>query len=262
MLKFYAHSFVAAFNTIGQVSAELRAGRTIPTDESMRRLGADLGLLHRECEKLGLKFSTAQIRRLINKPLDRPETFAELLQRIDEIVQRIWDELNERTFIQIDQTTAEFYDPPISSEWSEIAERFKCSFDIEEARKCLALERSTAAVFHLMRITESAVLELQLFLDKPDPKAHFGSVLARLDTLNRKTEFKDLPDHLKQYRAFLIDIIPQMYAVKNSWRDKVAHVDGKVVPVDVFTHAMAIKIHDATLTLMQKLVDGLPKSGA
>jgi hypothetical protein len=110
-----------------------------------------------------------------------------------------------------------------------------------------------------MRVTEAAVLELQCFLDTaPDPKAHFGSVLQKLEHLQHKTAFKDLPDHLKPYAGFLRDSLPQLHAVKNSWRNKVSHVDDRIVIVDVFTEEMASGIYDATLLLMKKLANGLP----
>jgi hypothetical protein len=109
-----------------------------------------------------------------------------------------------------------------------------------------------------MRIVERAVLELQAFLDKPDPKAHFGSVVSKLEHLNIKTRFNDLPEQMKPYRAFLIDVLPQLHAVKDSWRNKVSHVDGLIIPRDVFTEEMATGVYSATRLLMQKLAAGMP----
>jgi hypothetical protein len=43
--------------------------------------------------------------------------------------------------------------------------------DIGESRKSIAVGRFTAGVFHLMKIVESGMLELQVLLDgAPDPK--------------------------------------------------------------------------------------------
>lgn len=50
--------------------------------------------------------------------------------------------------------------------------------DISEAGKCLALDRSTAAVFHLMRAMESAVGRLSLKLDIPNPDREWGKLLS------------------------------------------------------------------------------------
>jgi hypothetical protein len=104
---------------------------------------------------------------------------------------------------------------------------------------------------------ESAFWVVGSFQNYPLP--HFGSVLNRLDALNRKTEFKDFPAHLQPYREFLIETLPQLHAVKDSWRNKSVHVDGKIVPIDVFTEEMALGVYSATLLLMQKLSKGLPE---
>jgi hypothetical protein len=48
--------------------------------------------------------------------------------------------------------------------------------DVEEASKCYALERYVAAIFHLMRVTEAAVLALGKIVDPDDFKPQFSSV--------------------------------------------------------------------------------------
>jgi hypothetical protein len=150
------------------------------------------------------------------------------------------------------------YEQPLRK-WSAVIERFNCDLDVEEAGKCLALDRHTAAVFHLMKVVESGVLALQCFLDgKRDPKAHFGSVLSKLETLNTKTAFADLPPDLKPYRTFLIDTLPHLHAVKDSWRNRVCHVDNIIVPTGAFTCEMAHNVYNCTLGLMSTMVEGLP----
>ena len=70
-----------------------------------------------------------------------------------------WEhELQSKHFFCLDHHHT-FYENP-SGGWEDIIARFKCGDDVEEARKCLALGRSTAAVFHLMKIVEHGVLAL------------------------------------------------------------------------------------------------------
>jgi hypothetical protein len=57
-------------------------------------------------------------------------------------------------------------------------------------------------------------------------------------------------------------LLPQLHAVKDSWRNKVSHVDGKIIPTDVFTEEMSAGVYEATLLLMKKLADGLPSAEA
>jgi hypothetical protein len=63
--------------------------------------------------------------------------------------------------------------------------------------------------------------------------------------------------HLKGHLQFLKDVLTQLHAVKDSWRDKVSHVD-VLIPTDTFTEEIALGVYEATLILMKKLADGLP----
>ena len=84
-----------------------------------------------------------------------------------------------------------------------------------------------------------------------------GSI-ARFACPRYRIAFKDVPTHLKPYTSFLNDILPQLHAVEDSWRNKVSHVDGRIVIADVFTEEMASGIYNATIILMKKLAGGLP----
>lgn len=171
--------------------------------------------------------------------------------------QAILHDLEQRRFLYLDDSSSSFYEAPLAG-WGRVIDRFGCSFDVEEGRKCLALGRYTASVFHLMKVVEAAVLELQMFLDKTDHKAHFGSVLMKLEKLTQDTKFDELPPHLQPHKRFMADTLTQLHAVKDSWRDKVTHVDSHIVPIETFTPELARGVHDAVLMLMNKLAEGLP----
>lgn len=82
---------------------------------------------------------------------------------MQEIYLRFHDDLARNLFLYVAPVQATFYREPTAG-WESVIKRFSCSYDVDEARKCIALDRPTAAVFHLMRVVESAVLELQIFL--------------------------------------------------------------------------------------------------
>jgi hypothetical protein len=217
-----------------------------------------LPLIRNRCSEIDLSLSVMAIDRLLELLNDEKTTHDVFRTVSHEIQQRVRDELSLRLILYIPSNRTSFYEFSLRG-WEPVIERFRCNFDIEEAGKCLGVGRFTAAVFHLARATESAVLELQCFLGDSDPKAHFGGVLSRLEALAQRTEFRNVPDNLKPYRKFLMDILPQLHAVKDSWRNKVAHVD-RIVPIDVFTEEMALGVHSATRLLMRKLAEGLPET--
>lgn len=175
--------------------------------------------------------------------------------------QAVLYDLSEHLFLHVEYERSHFYSKPRLG-WEAVSDRFGCAFDIEEARKCIALGRDTAAVFHLMKVVEKAVLELQVFLEDRDVKAHFGSVIAKLERMTQQTKYDHVPTNLKPFLPFMREVLTQLHSVKDSWRDKVAHVDERIVPIETFTPELSKDVHDATLSLMKKLVAGLPSSTA
>jgi hypothetical protein len=207
--------------------------------------------------KMGMMASYKAVERL--KESIKPERrYWELETWVNDIFSRVNDELSERYIFAIAPQHSVYYHNHLLGWQSVLARCPDCTFDVEEAGKAIAFERHTAAVFHLMRVTEFGVLELQTFLEKRDFKAHFGSVVARVETLVQKTKFDDMPPHIKPHIDFLKAILPQLHAVKDSWRNRVSHADGKIIPADTFTEEMAGGVYLATRLLMGKLTEGLP----
>jgi len=271
MLKINAEQFVEAtqylltLRNVAENVAEHQQARQgavrhlTPSEREATGLDKRLEELRGQCEALDMRLTIKHVNRFLNENPLRPE---QIVAYSVEIYQRFRDELAERRFYSLNDKRATFYEEALKG-WESVVDRFAaCSFDVEESRKCLALERFTAAVFHLMRITETAVLELQAFLGQKDVKAHFGSVLAKLEHLVQKDGYSRVPVSLQVHYQFLEQILTQLHAVKDSWRDKVTHVDERIVPADLFTEEMAMGIHDATLLLMKKLAVGLPKPSA
>src|ERR1022692_1563167 len=75
---------------------------------------------------------------------------------LDELSLLVHHEMARLTFLALNGDEAEHYNEPLRG-WENLADRFGCGFDICEANKCLALERYTAAVFHLMKVVEAGV---------------------------------------------------------------------------------------------------------
>jgi hypothetical protein len=260
MQAFNAALFNALSKSLGAIAAA--AGDPIPEAQRVALREVLVPLLD-DCIALGLPTSAWSIRKMLDDLTKDPWPHEVVRALAGELQGRLVDEMRGRQFLSLNLAETVHYELH-SKGWEGVFFRFPNAMtDVEEARKCLALGRYTAAVFHLMRVTEAAVLELQCFLNtKPDPKAHFGSVLQKLDHLQQRTQFKDLPDHLKPYAGFLSDVLPQLHAVKDSWRNKVSHVDDRIMIADVFTEEMALGIYGATLLLMKKLARGLPPNTA
>lgn len=229
-----------------------------PSEREASGIDERLRDLRTRCEALGLRMTIKQIDRCL--ALSELQAVAIVAFSV-EILDRFQDELEEHPFVSLTSEEAVLFKQPLKG-WETVVERFGSAFDVEEARKCLAFERYTAAVFHLMKIVESGVLELQLFLQTPDVKAHFGSVVSKLEDMTQKQRYDHISPRLQSHLPFLREVLTQLHAVKDSWRNKVTHVDAFIIPSETFTAEMALGAHDATLLLMKKLCGGLPPKAA
>jgi HEPN domain-containing protein len=143
----------------------------------------------------------------------------QLVEYLDEIDTRLRDELSLATVLVLDEKSKDLFEAKEPLFGDEVEKKFsQMSEDIAEAGKCLALTRSTAAVFHLMRIMELAV---QRFGDK------LGVSLASeknwqniLDEINKA--IKTLDQKATQTKAYA-EASAHLYNVKLCWRNEVMH---------------------------------------
>jgi hypothetical protein len=137
---------------------------------------------------------------------------------IIEAEHRIEDDLRNKLYFHVSADKVKFYNDThlfghkVSDQFPNATE------DIAESGKCLALDRPTAAVFHLMRVMEIAV---QRFGDKVGVelvKEKQWQVI--LDQINKAIKLMDhrLPETKKMAEA-----AAQLYVVKVAWRNEVMH---------------------------------------
>jgi hypothetical protein len=172
-----------------------------------------------------LMFSVTAIDRLIaslapGQSITKRTVIAELTSLQD----RINDELATKMFLYMPSDRAEYYQNPKLLGNDVLAKFPTLQYDITEAGNCLATGRSTAVVFHLMRIMETAVQQFG---------AKLGVSLANeknwqniLDEINKA--IKALQPKVPQTVA-MTEASANLYAVKLAWRNQVMH------PNDTYT---------------------------
>lgn len=122
-------------------------------------------------------------------------------------------------------------------------------FDCEESAKCLCLGRSTASVFHAMRILEIAIGAIAKRLKIPDPSKADRSWGNMLKAIKAKMDEQYPP----KYRtggcegSGLEQIYVSLDAVKNPWRNGTMHVES------VYTEEEARHILVCTSHLLDKM---------
>jgi hypothetical protein len=195
------------------------------------------------CRTLGLDSAVAQIERILGT-MTHPSgcTIAELTGMVNDLRQRIYDQLKQRFFLFVPIEKAKYYsDKELFG--VEVEDKLpEAIYDIAEAGKCLALGRSTATVCHLMRVVEVGVVALAKKLSatiKTDQP--WGAILREVD------------DAVKALKASGTDVLGYMsvsaslHAVKEAWRNPAMHSKSK------YTEEEAEEIFNASRTFMRKL---------
>ncbi len=122
----------------------------------------------------------------------------------------------------------------------------KIQNDFEEAGACLALERSTACVFHLMRAMEAAVQASAERLGISKLEREWGKLLSDMARSIEAMPKGHERDGWSENHSLL-------YHVKQAWRNDVMH-PGRAYSIDE-----AGRVHDAVTSYLQQLAELLTK---
>lgn len=265
MLKAYARTFAELAATLDDISwsldnlARVHGNRPL-APEPLNRLCYWLDIARSCCIELGLTRILPEIDRILTVRDADVVLAPGPVSEVRHLLQRIQDDLADSYFLYV--LDAEFYNRPFEK-WQGVADRFsRTTTEIEEAGKCFALGRYGACVYYLMRVVEVPLLEMAKLIDLEDPKPSWGSILQKIDKILRKTPYPDRSPKLQNATSFLEAILPHMYAVKDAWRNKVDHVDTRILPSDTqFTREIALDIYNASAALMRKLAMEMPNAG-
>lgn len=265
VLKRYAEGFYHVGEILSRIRTatmfyEISSSPKKPLGEATRKdFIKQLGVAEAWCEAIGLEVSTKGVKYAI-KCLEAPD-----LKRKDvflifaELMRRVQDEVGSAQLLHVPRSAVQFYQSPLKG-WEQIVDRFPGAVrDIEEACKCFALSRYTAAVFHSLLVVEVGLVELGTLIQVNDPISGWTAVAQRLKKII-DTKYQDLSPFEKANRAFLEQIQGTVEALKNAWRNKISHAHGKltVMTGEEFHPDVAEEILTATRAFMRRLAEGLP----
>jgi hypothetical protein len=215
-------------------------------------------LCQEDLERFGFRRSTRGMQDIIDilddkHPSPNLEGYSMALRA------NLMAELESTLFLHVEYSVARYYREP-RRDWEEVIARFPDTVsDIEEAGKCYALGRYAASVFHGMQALEHGLLALGEFMRLPDRKSGFPAVANALQRIKDKKR-QDLTDFEKKHFAFFEQMHGSVHAIKDAWRNKVSHAQGKLaLMTSDFSPAVAIEIYMATRAFMRRLATDLPK---
>jgi hypothetical protein len=189
---------------------------------------------------------------------DRTFDATKLLRDLDELASRMNDELLGHWFLYLKPDQERFYRAETLFGDDVEKKYISAKYHIGEAGKCLALDRSTATVFHLMGALERGLHAVRASLGIPEP-AHpqqrtWGSILSeikadieRRDPTNAWLTQSDSP--------FFRELHASLLAIKNAYRDPTMHVES------TYTESEARHIFNITEGFMRKLASRVDENG-
>lgn len=205
------------------------------------------GGLADQAETLGLATTVATLRKMAEGRA-RKFTFGEVQELHEELHGRLRDELAARICFMIETGKAKFFAEPylFNTEDVKVSDQFPSAiYDIEEAGKCLALDRSTACVFHLMRVMEVGLQRLAKDLGipyAPSWESYINQINTRIALKHKKKGIK-----WKRDESYFKEIAGDLLTVKVAWRNPTMHI------VRTYTPEEAEQIFAAVRTLMQRI---------
>ena len=270
MLVFNASPFLGAFNQLGTLSQLLNVLQNKPSSmrrENFNEVQGALLKIDAECNALGLTMCAVSTKRAItqfdlvattNPPnsqlLNIPPLYSiPLLGALQQLVGRLQDEIAERMLLVVPPEQVPFYEQTAPLFGADFIAKFpSAQFDLSEAGKCMALGRSTAAVFHLMRIMETGLGAVHRCLGIAKPLVgndrNWGNVLGRIrDNIASRSKWPE--------KDAFQEIYAMMNAVKDAWRNATMHIENK------YTEEEARQIFDTVKGLMTKLASRMDEQG-
>src|ERR1700723_413509 len=164
MFRFNADHFVGVCANIGQILMDLNAEH-FPRAEAARVVDDGVILIGKHCEEMGLELSAEKAKRIhagnaIMKAMSvqNRQPLDELESDLRDLLGRVQDEMKLRVFLHIPVDKARHFEPANPPFGQDVFDRFPSAIDdVYEAGNCLALDRDTAVVFHLMRVMEAGL---------------------------------------------------------------------------------------------------------
>jgi hypothetical protein len=188
------------------------------------------------------------------KKLDRDQLMHLKAMR-DQLISTFYMELSGKQFYLLSQSDAALIDPRARLWGPQFAANFPSAlYDLDESAKCLAFGMGTAAVFHLMRITEIGLRAVHQCLGITvafvGTDRNWGNIVNRIrDNISQRGKTWPEQELFQEFHALLV-------AVKDAWRNATMHVENKYTPEE------AEHIYHVVRGFMKKIASRMDETGA
>lgn len=260
MLEQNAGAFYRAINWLTSIDRNGRTEQSTPQWEMLlSQVDTEDGTLQE------VMLSSAQTMRDHFKQLPTPVTAMAIDEMVEtiasekckvcdlaafaqEIGRTLRRELSTINFYIISPDRAKYLAKDAPPFGARVAEKYPMAErDIEEAAKCLALQRPTACVMHLMRVLEIGLQSLAMELGAP-PQDNWNAVLNQIDRIIPEITAKRFTAKEEQWFS---EVGAHFRLLKNGFRNHAMHVR------ENYSDDQAENIFNHTKVFMQQLATRL-----
>lgn len=203
-----------------------------PCPEAVEEILTDLRSLDSACDQLDLPMTRLAVKREIERFEDQNRGHGRFssIRYLNGMLATLRDELSTRVFLYLPRKSQGLWEDQAPFGRTVKTVFSQCTTDIEEAARCLALERATASVFHIMRVFEIGMRALIHTFDDGDnwleieaSKEHGWFDLTRrvFQEASNKTvnaRWSDKKDRLHAHASHVRNI-------KDAWRNQTFHLE-------------------------------------
>jgi hypothetical protein len=238
------------------------AGTEIP-GEDCAAIAQKIGEVVELSDRIGARASLKAAQRLIDALNDgiRLHTLDTMLQTANAA---FVDEIEDWHCALLGPQEAELYKSSAERQFglAAVTSFPGAVFDLEESCKCLALDRGTASVFHLMRVLECVTGAVWRSLPgnqaKQPLKNGWGEYKSEITTFLTSPPWGAVtkPSDWADRKSVYDDIHVDLSAVSNAWRNPTMHIE------KVYTPSQARDIFNATKALLRDASEHIDEAGA
>jgi hypothetical protein len=208
--------------------------------------------LHIQCSRAGLDVTA----NLVNDSIIRfslseefHPTYEIAREEARTIKRTMHAELKSVLFMRIPKSDIAYYEAN-NLFGEDVAKNYQsAAYDISEAGKCLATNRSTACVLHLMRVLELGLGSLAKVFNVPFQRANWNTIIEQVESeIGKIDKAQNKPVNWKDDRKFYSTAANQFRFFKDSWRNYAMHIHDKYTPEEaliIYTSVKAFMGHIA-----------------
>lgn len=229
MLRFHADKFVTLSTLLRTITHVFNDPSVTFSDADRKGIFDELHKAIPMLQEMGLPLTQMKAQDIANQTQYRGYDAKHFAVAIDELKERLKDELSLGYFLCLDRNEASLYEPSQSLMSIEFDSKFpSLLYEVSESAKCGALGRDTASAFHAIRCLEGGIRAVSRCLGIPDPTKgtdrNWSNLLRKIDDAI-KAKWPLARDRFSGDGQFFEEVYGALSGMQNPYRNATMHLD-------------------------------------